>query len=326
MKTDPKLLLLSCVLSVCALGMGADAPPSFAQAQPVPASVSPGAETTDAADNSGKPAAPQILEEQLIENSMDVAMGLYHAEDYAGVARVTRNILQSYPKREKKLYRTAYLLALAEEHSGQYADAVVNYLSVVKNKPNSGWSNAAQFRVGICQKAMGNDLEAINTFRDIIDFNPRSEYRLQAFVHLGSLYRSQGNWKPAVHIYRDMIRLYPCSEWSWLAMQYLAEAYQRQDKEDEARQLYRRFQQDPCTPRGYAAQAQLRIAEMYLNRGDYQEALNAYMQALDTYSDVPGIKVYAEEKAAQARQGRSEMQTFKVRHRNVDLSSPDENP
>lgn len=303
--------------------IGAPAAPSIGQ--PEAPAVSP-AEAPAEGGDSEKPSAPQILEEQLIENSMDVAMGLYHAEDYAGVVRVTRKILFSYPKREKKLFRTSYLLALSQEHIAQYADAIVQYKTVVKNKPNTVWSNAAQFRIGICHQALGNDLEAINIFRDIIDFNPKSQYRLQAFVHLGNLYRAQGNWKPAAHIYNDMIRLYPCTEWSWLAMQYLAESYQRQDKVDMALSIYRRFKNDPCTPRVYAAQAQLRIADVYMGREDYQKALSIYMNALDDYSDVPGIRVYATEKVEQARNGRTEKQDYKVRRRNTDLSAPSARP
>src|SRR4051812_40695537 len=158
-------LLLAQILSA------ADQPPAFAEPVPgapaspsispqpaaapaAPALSSDGGEATD-----DRPSAPQILEEQLIENSMDVAMGLYHAEDYEGVVRVARKILQSYPKREKKLYKTTYLLALSLEHSNNFPDALVQYQSVIKNRPNSVWSNAAQFRVGICHKTLGNDLE-----------------------------------------------------------------------------------------------------------------------------------------------------------------------
>jgi TolA-binding protein len=316
------VLSISLALSVSLRAGVNDQPPAFqAPSNPAPAVAAPAPQspTADAQDEE-KPPAPQILEEQLIENSMDVAMGLYRAEDYSGTARVAQKILDSYPKREKKLFKTSYLLALSEEHSADYDKALKHYDQVIKNRPaSSPWYNAAQFRVGICYKQLGNDLEAINTFRDIIDFNPESEYRLQAFIHLGTLYRSEGNWKPAVHIYQDMIRLYPCTEWSSLGMQYLAECYQHQDRDDEALAVYRHLIADPCTSRMMKGQGMLRLADIAMSHEEYQQAISIYHDVMRDFGDVPGIRIYASERLSQAAEGRSEKHHFQERHRETEL-------
>ena len=275
-------------------------------------------------DNASLPPAPQISEEQMIANSMDVAYQLYHAEDYEGTAQAAQQILDKYPKRN--LYYVRYLLALCKEHTGYYREAIRNYQKVMKQEPNSSYSNAAAFRVGVCYGALDDVPDAVNAFRDIIDFNPKSEYRLQAYIFLGNLYKRQNQWEPAEHIYQDMMRLYPCSTWSSTAQQYLAEAYAHQGKSDLAMEIYRRMQFDNCVPRFMAAQAQLRIGDMLMGQQRYQDAMFAYHAAIQEYSGQPGVKLYAQQQMEAARRGRNQDPDQQIEDQDYDVYSPSGQP
>src|SRR5688572_27558712 len=93
-------------------------------------------------------AAPQISEEAMIRNALDISYQLYHAEDYRAAAQSTSQIMDKYPKR--KLYWVRYLRALSLEHDGLLDQAIADYKKVRKDAPRSTYSNAATFRQGLC--------------------------------------------------------------------------------------------------------------------------------------------------------------------------------
>ncbi len=247
-------------------------------------------------------AAPQISEEAMIRNALDISYQLYHAEDYRAAAQSTSQILEKYPKR--KLYWVRYLRALSLEHDGLLDLAIADYKKVRKDAPRSTYSNAATFRQGLCEMKMGLPTEAVFTFRDVIETHPRSEYRLQAYIHLGNLYRTQSNWKAATRIYKDVIRLYPDTSWAHTAMLYLAESYAYEGRYDRAIYVYQSLQQSKSAPVVFKAQAQLRIGEIHMKEKQWQDAISSFRMALRDYSEIPGLALTAEEKIALAQEGR----------------------
>src|SRR6185295_17098929 len=126
------------------------------------------------------------------------------------------------------------------------------------------YSNAASFRVGLCELKNGQEQEAIYTLREIIENNPRSEYRLQAYIHLGNLYRRSRDWRAAQRIYKDLIRLYPNTAWAYNSTMYLAETHAHQGHNETALRIYEKMQTDPSIPLTLRAQAQLRVGDLYL--------------------------------------------------------------
>jgi TolA-binding protein len=303
---------------------GAAASPAVESASPTAAAEPAGdTATADAAlfnwsgEGDDKPLAPTISDEALIASSMEVAYQLYHAEDFQGTAQSCQAIIDKYPK--KDILTTRYLLALSQEHIRAYKDALAQYQKIIKIAPKSTFANAASFRIGMCHMEMGRSDEAVRTFRDIIDFNPKSEYRLQAFIHLGNFYRSVNNWRQCEVIYKDLLRLYPCSSWSFTAAQYLAEAFAHQGEDDKAIRVYKGMQRDACTPALIKSQAQLRIADLHMNRERYQDALSAYKDAIRNYGELPGITGYCEDKIEQAREGRSMNPDLEARRRQVTV-------
>jgi TolA-binding protein len=263
------------------------------------------------------PAAPVISDEALVSNAMEVAYQLYHAEDFLGSAQACQGVIDRYPK--KDLLAVRYLLGLSLEHTRTYVQALDVYKNIIKRAPKSTYSYAASFRIGLSQLEMGRRDEAIRTLRDIIDFHPQSQYRLQAFVHLGNLYRRLGEWKQAEVIYKDLVRLFPCTNWAHTGAMYLAECYTYQGEEKGAMRIYRAMQQQSCMPRIFAAQAQLKIADMHMNKGRFQEAIQCYYTAIREYADVAGIVNYSEEKLALAREGRTNTNALEKRSRNITL-------
>lgn len=247
-------------------------------------------------------AAPQISEEQIIKNALDIAYELYHAEDYVSAGQSTSQIIDKYPKR--KLYWVRYLRGLALEHQGLFDQAIMDYEKVRKDAPRSTYQNAATFRLGLCQLKLGQDIDAIFTFRDVIETHPRSEYRLQGYVHLGSLHRRKREWKQAQRIYRDLIRLYPETSWAHTGMLYLAESYAHEGKAEKAITIYESMQRTNTVPLVFKAQAQLRVGELHMMQRRWQDAITAFRVALREYADVPGVALTAEEKIAMAWEGR----------------------
>jgi TolA-binding protein len=247
-------------------------------------------------------AAPSISDEQQIRNGMESAYDEYHSEDYETCGKTTSAILERFPKR--KLFWVEYLNGLALEHQELYYPALKSYEAVLKDAPHSTYSNAAKFRIGLCQLKSGQANEAVFTLRDIIENNPRSEYRLQAYVHLGNLYRDRRKWDAAERIYRDIIRLYPETSWAWTSAFYLAETHSHRGDLEPAIRVYNNLVRDPEVPESLRAQARLRIGDLYLSDEKWLEALQTYRMALRDFSDVPGVAVTCEEKMRIATDGR----------------------
>jgi TolA-binding protein len=299
------------------LAAAATPPPPFvnAEAPPAPAlvleqldggTVATGADGTEA-DGTFNPggssvAAPQISDEQQIKNAVEMAYQLYHAEDYENCGRATAAILERYPK--MRLFWVRYLHALSLEHQDFYTKAIEQYELVRKEAPRSTYSNAASFRIGLCQSKSGQKEEAIYTLREIIENHPRSEYRLQAYLHLGNLYRQTRDWRAAQRIYRDIVRVYPRSSWAWTATLYLAETHSNQGRNETAIRVYEGLERNPDVPKTMRAQAQLRIGDLFIAEEKWLEALHTYRVALRDYSDVPGVAVTSEQKIAVATEGR----------------------
>lgn len=247
-------------------------------------------------------AAPQISEEQMIRNGMEIAYQLYHAEDYDACSKATASILEKYPKR--KIFWVRYLQALCMEHLNLYDRAIEQYNKVKKDAPRSTYAHASSFRIGLSEIKAGRIGDAIYTLREIIETDPRSQYRIQAYIHLGSLYRGQRNWNAAERIYRDLIRLFPETSWAHTSMLYLAESFVFSGRPERAIKVYAEMQRTTSVPLQFKAQAQLRVGEIYLKEKRWQEAIGAFRSAIRDYSSIPGISLTADEKIVFAQEGR----------------------
>ncbi|HTA16814.1 MAG TPA: tetratricopeptide repeat protein [bacterium] len=268
-------------------------------ALPTPA-PSPGVDMGAMFDSSV--AAPSISDDQQIKNSMDMAMELFHAEDYDACAKATDALLARFPK--KKLYWVRYLEGLSLEHQDLYPQALDCYQRVVKDAPHTTYANAASFRIGLCQQKAGDPDEAVYTLRDIIENNPHSEYRLQAYIHLGNLYRNTKDWGAAERVYKDLIRFYPNSTWSTTSMMYMAEIKAHRGDDDGAIRVYQTLLDNPKVPDIMRAQAILSIGDLYISDERWLEALQTYRYALRDFSDVPGVISTCNEKIPIATEGR----------------------
>ena len=247
-------------------------------------------------------AAPEISDDQQIHNAMDMAMDMYHAEDYDACVKATGAILDKYPK--KQLFWVLYLNALALEQQDLYLPALDRYQKVKLMAPHTTYSNAAAFRIGLCQLKSGQAEEAIYTLRDIIENNPHSEYRLQAYLHLGNLYRTSREWKAAQRIYKDLIHFYPNTSWAWTSTLYLAETHAHQGDINGALHVYLGMLRDPAMPVIMRAQAQLRMGDLEIADQRWLEALQTYREALRDFSNVPGVAATCDEKIKIATEGR----------------------
>lgn len=281
MKNSLKLFALAMIMAAQPLAAAeAPPPPAFNPDGGEPASGDPNnpenrgdlpnydAQLTG--NDSGEVPAPQISEEQMIRNALEIAYQLYHAEDYEACGKTTAGILEKYPKR--KLYWVRYLDALCAEHQNLYDKAIDQYFKVKKGAPRSTYAHAAAFRIGLCEIKLKRVGEAIYTLREIIETHPRSEYRLQAYIHLGNLYRSQKDWKSEQRIYRDLIKLFPETSWAHTSMLYLAESFAFEGKNDKAIKVYDNMQRTASVPLVYKSQAQLRIGEILLKQQRWQES------------------------------------------------------
>jgi TolA-binding protein len=271
-----------------------DVPPS--------ADASSSKELNTGALASSSVAAPTISDDQQIQNAMDMALELFHAEDYDACAKATAAIIARYPK--KHLYWVRYLNGLSLEHQDLFLPALDCYAKVIKEAPHTTYANAASFRIGLCQLKSGQAEEAMYTLRDIIENNPHSEYRLQAYIHLGNLYRNQKQWHAAERVYKDIIRLYPESSWAWTSLLYLAETYAHQGDIDTAMHVYGTLLRNTRVPDILRAQALLRIGDLYISDQRWLEALQTYRIALRDFSDVPGVVGTCNEKIQIATAGR----------------------
>lgn len=125
---------------------------------------------------------------------------------------------------------------------------------------------------------------AIKEFESIIDADPASEYAEVSQINIGWAYFLNGDYKRALKAYEKALQKYPGTKRTEeiLKREYQVGVAQMDTHEEAAIRVFEKIiEKHPLGP--IAPDAQVKIADCYFKRGQYEEALDAYEKFLENY-------------------------------------------
>jgi outer membrane protein assembly factor BamD len=214
---------------------------------------------------------------------------LERADDYLKRGKETEAIalytqfLERYPGHERADY-AQYKLAESYFQTGEYTLASVEYQILISNYGYSEWVDEAVFQLGVCNwkeapkypRDQQKSMEAINRFNQFLQTYPDNERAAEARAYLRQIHERMAE------------KAYSAAKW-----------YYRQH-EPKAALVYceKIIREHPDNP--FWAEALLLKAQILLDRGDTQGAIEQYTQIIAYPGDLPQKKE-AEARIKEAR-------------------------
>ncbi len=180
---------------------------------------------------------------------------------------------QKYAGYEYALYQKAIILGLTK----QPVEKIVALEKLVKNHPNSQYTDEALFQLGITYQELGKLDQAIPPLRQLVEqYKGKSNLVNQSLLRLGLISYNQGNNSAAINYYKQVFANNPESAEANDALAALQEIYVKElGQPDE----YFAFLE---TVPGYKVGAaekdsvSFQAAETQFNNGRYAQAIDAY--------------------------------------------------
>jgi len=118
---------------------------------------------------------------QRYEQSLD----LFHSSQYKSAREMFQSLLASDANNSLS-DNAQYWIGECNYAMRQYKKAIMDFEKVF-TFPQSNKNDAAQFKLGLCYKQLGDAAKAREEFQRLVDVYPKSEYVSRARQHLGSL-------------------------------------------------------------------------------------------------------------------------------------------
>lgn len=147
-------------------------------------------------------------------------------QDWTGMLKLARGLLQQEPGRAEWWYLQGYAL----DRLGQHADAIESYERALRISPEE---EGTWLALGQSQMDLGQTERAIQTYRKALGIRPESA---PAYLALGDAYQTLGRLDLAIANFRECVRYDPDSAKGWYG---LAVAYHldRQAENSDLAQL-----------------------------------------------------------------------------------------
>ncbi len=112
-------------------------------------------------------------------------LDLFHANQYRPAIQVFENLLASSTNNNLS-DNAQYWIGESHYALREYKKAIIDFEKVF-TFPKSNKNDAAQFKLGLCYKRLGDNAKAGEEFQRLIDVYPQSEFVKRAQEHLASL-------------------------------------------------------------------------------------------------------------------------------------------
>lgn len=150
--------------------------------------------------------------------------------------------------------------------------------------------DAIALRRGMLHLESGNYMEALDQFLIVIREYPESVLVEDATFHLGDCYRNipqqppSVQYRDAIEVYQRAMELYPDSRYVPKAIYGIAKSYEELGLDYEAKFHYEAIAEDYSLSE-YAGPAQLAVADLEISQDNPKGALEALQRILDNYSE-----------------------------------------
>jgi len=156
---------------------------------------------------------------------------LEEKQDWRGMLKLARNLLQREPGRSDWWFLQGYALA----RLGQHAEAVQSFERATRLSPED---EPAWLSLGQSQGELGQNERAILTYKQVLRHRPESA---QAYLALGNIYQKQGKLDLAISNFRECVRYDADSAQGWYGLAVAYQLTNQSERRDEALQALRKL-------------------------------------------------------------------------------------
>ncbi|MBW2037999.1 MAG: tetratricopeptide repeat protein [Deltaproteobacteria bacterium] len=217
------------------------------------------------------PKAPEVPEAE-----WGVILSFYRGGKYDNFKEWSEAFLQRHPVHPVGV-NVLLLLGDFYRHRADRAQAAKTYRRIITNYPTLPLADEARLRWAELLLQMGRSMEAAKVLKGVSSRGDNPYYP-QAIFQLGEIHFQKGEYREAIAYYEELMRMggVGVAERGWLRA---VMAYQATGRPEKALQVLREFV--TSYPGGdLAGDAWLKMGEIYLGDGKYQDALVAYKKAL----------------------------------------------
>ena len=250
-------------------------------------------------------------------NEADYYLGVAYFKkgDWAASRDQIEAFMKDLPKTNEFSAEADYILALSIFNLGDFKKAMELFERIITNYPNqSAMMKDAQMGIAKCFYNLGEGKEAFKRFKIILYKYPKTETASDALLWLADHALEASDFTNAILYYQQFLNDFPGSEKTSLARLELGQAYQAQGAYDQAlnqlklvddpnnKELYAKaklliadifskkldpdnavvtYQNIAASCPDFKRDAYVKIAAIYKNNQKYDQALEAYQNALN---------------------------------------------
>jgi tetratricopeptide (TPR) repeat protein len=212
----------------------------------------------------------------------------YLTEDYTGANDAYQKIVDlfsSVPERSGEVEKAYFGLAWAHLKLGDI-DASIHNFKIIKDKtPNRIVKVSALTQIGDAYQDVGQFDKAINVYDEILKDYPQSPYTDYAQYRQGIALLRTGNIEAATLSFQSLQANFPSSRYVDDIRYYLAVAYFKKGDWATAREQISLFLKGSPKANEFMAEAEYILALSHFNLFDYTKALQAFQRILKDYPD-----------------------------------------
>jgi len=172
-----------------------------------------------------------------------------------------------------------HIMALSLFNLNAYDEAIKTFQKILKNFPEES-SMVKNAEIGIAKSfyKMGDIAEALKRFKMIMNTYPNSDVEQEAILWLAEHYLGASEFDTAIGYYSQFIEKFPGSEKINVVYYQVAEAYQAKEEYDQAVHFYKQIKSS--ADRLLYAKAELAIADIFSKELSPESAVETYQNII----------------------------------------------
>lgn len=210
-----------------------------------------------------------------------IADTYYNAGEMEQAVRAYRAVLETYPE-SPSADEAASSLFFALNAAGQQDRAEELIASIAENNPDANFADRLRYQRARSAYQRGESKRALRLFREFVRTASTSSLLSGAYYHLGLLHADQDQYSEAKNYLSQLVEQYPESEYYPEGSLRLAEIYLEQENYEDALSAYRTAAEHERTPDNLRAQARYGQSKALVQLGRIDEAETLLSQIIES--------------------------------------------
>jgi tetratricopeptide (TPR) repeat protein len=214
------------------------------------------------------------------------AEALYNLSKYSEAIELYKEATQKIDPDDKSVKIAALCLAAdAYQDADQYEKAIESYDNILKDYPDSLYSDYLQYQIGLCFLRMTNYEAAILAFKTLLSNFPKSKLIDEVSYALGLVYFQKEDYNKSIEILKDFLEGFKDSLLRSDAMYLLGSSLYNLGKFLEAIDVFKEIVKSYSQDTKLVQLAEYEIADCFYRLGNEEEALNRFNTLRSKYPD-----------------------------------------